>query len=104
MITQELLHMLFEYKNNDLYWKVNRKANKIQGTKAGCLDGRGYLQTRVNNILYKNQRLIFMMHFGRFPLLIDHIDGNSKNHKIDNLRMICPNCHSQTETYCGKNK
>ena len=35
---------------------------------------------------------------------LDHIDGNSHNHKLYNLRMICPNCHSQTETYCGKNK
>ncbi len=35
---------------------------------------------------------------------LDHIDGNSHNHKLGNLRMICPNCHSQTETYCGKNK
>jgi hypothetical protein len=35
---------------------------------------------------------------------LDHIDGNTYNHCIDNLRMICPNCHSQTETYCGKNK
>lgn len=35
---------------------------------------------------------------------LDHIDGNSHNHKLENLRMICPNCHSQTETYCGKNK
>ena len=34
---------------------------------------------------------------------LDHIDGNSHNHKLDNLRMICPNCHSQTHTYCGKN-
>lgn len=34
---------------------------------------------------------------------LDHIDGNSHNHLLDNLRMICPNCHSQTETYCGKN-
>lgn len=33
---------------------------------------------------------------------LDHIDGNSHNHKLENLRMICPNCHSQTETYCGK--
>jgi len=35
---------------------------------------------------------------------LDHIDGNSHNHKFDNLRMVCPNCHSQTHTYCGKNK
>jgi hypothetical protein len=34
---------------------------------------------------------------------LDHIDGNSHNHLLENLRMICPNCHSQTETYCGKN-
>lgn len=35
---------------------------------------------------------------------LDHIDGDSHNHKLENLRMICPNCHSQTDTYCGKNK
>lgn len=35
---------------------------------------------------------------------LDHIDGNTYNHSLDNLRMICPNCHSQTDTFCGKNK
>jgi hypothetical protein len=34
----------------------------------------------------------------------DHIDGDHTNNLIDNLRLICPNCHSQTETYKGKNK
>ncbi len=36
-------------------------------------------------------------------LHLDHIDGVSDNHQIDNLRILCPNCHSQTDTYCGKN-
>jgi hypothetical protein len=36
-------------------------------------------------------------------LEIDHIDGNSENNTPENLRYICPNCHSQTETYKGKN-
>jgi hypothetical protein len=35
---------------------------------------------------------------------LDHIDGNTYNHTLNNLRMICPNCHSQTDTFCGKNK
>ena len=33
----------------------------------------------------------------------DHIDGNHTNNKIDNLRLVCPNCHSQTDTYKNKN-
>jgi hypothetical protein len=37
-------------------------------------------------------------------LQLDHIDGNNKNHILKNIRLICPNCHSQTETYCGRNK
>jgi len=34
---------------------------------------------------------------------LDHIDGNRTNHLITNLRMLCPNCHSQTDTYRAKN-
>lgn len=36
-------------------------------------------------------------------LHLDHIDGNSDNNLPLNLRLLCPNCHSQTETFCGGN-
>ena len=36
-------------------------------------------------------------------LEIDHIDGNSDNNRPENLRFICPNCHSQTDTYKARN-
>jgi 5-methylcytosine-specific restriction endonuclease McrA len=34
---------------------------------------------------------------------LDHVDGNRTNHKFENLRILCPNCHSQTPTYKSKN-
>lgn len=36
--------------------------------------------------------------------VIDHIDGDASNNKRENIRMICPNCDSQTETFKSKNK
>ena len=36
-------------------------------------------------------------------LELDHIDGDHYNNKLENLRILCPNCHSQTPTYRGRN-
>ncbi len=38
------------------------------------------------------------------PLEIDHIDGNAENNKEENLRLICPNCHSLTSSFRNLNK
>lgn len=37
-------------------------------------------------------------------LIVDHIDGNAGNNLPSNLRLLCPNCNSQTETFGGRNK
>ena len=36
------------------------------------------------------------------PLELEHIDGNNKNNKLSNLRLLCCNCHAQTDTWRGK--
>jgi hypothetical protein len=40
----------------------------------------------------------------KLVLHLDHIDGVGDDHRLANLRLLCPNCHSQTNTYCGRNK
>lgn len=40
----------------------------------------------------------------KLNLEIDHIDGNSSDNRIENLRFLCPNCHSQTHTFGFRGK
>ena len=37
-------------------------------------------------------------------LVLDHINGVRDDHRIENLRLVCPNCDSQLSTFCGRNK
>jgi len=58
-----------------------------------------------NLIDYKCQRCgIDSWNGESITLELDHINGQNNDHRIENLRFLCPNCHSQTETYKGKNK
>lgn len=38
------------------------------------------------------------------PLQLDHINGVRDDNALTNLRLLCANCHAQTDTFCGKNK
>lgn len=39
----------------------------------------------------------------RMSMILDHINGVSDDHRLENLRMLCPNCNSTLDTHCGRN-
>jgi len=40
---------------------------------------------------------------GRIPLELDHMNGDNRDNRLENLRILCPNCHSLEPTHRGKN-
>lgn len=74
--------------------KIKRTSHSIKLSlfKFGLLSNKCY-NCNINNI-WNNKPL---------SLHLEHINGNHNDNRIENLRLLCPNCHSQTDTYAGKN-
>lgn len=93
----------FQYKQNITDWL----SKKITGmTKDGRPSKfvRRYMLEETN---YKCSQCgwgIVNTHNGILYLEIDHIDGKRDNNYKENLRVLCPNCHSLTDTYKTLNK
>ena len=87
-LTQEEAHRLFEYKDGVLFWKERPKASrKPKGDmEAGTASGHGYKKLAYQQKKYYAHQVIFLMQHGYIPELVDHIDGNTDNNNIENLR------------------
>jgi len=75
---------LFNYTNKELIWKVNKGLAKI-GDKA-YKNSRGYKVVKFDGISYLEHRILWALHKETQPSCIDHIDGNTSNNNIENLR------------------
>lgn len=88
----------------------------INKWKLGLIDGsrchgfkisdyvRTYLFKKYNNKCSKCGWSGVNPSSGNIPLEVDHIDGDYRNNKEENLTLLCPNCHSLTPTYRALNK
>jgi len=66
--------------------KITRGSRAIKGDLSGNLDPSGYWRIRLNGQRYLTHRLAFLMKFHYMPKEIDHINGDSKDNRITNLR------------------
>lgn len=81
-----LISVLVEHST---YSRVDLKRRLIEG---GLLKNECAICTQTNT--WQNKPLV---------LILDHINGISDDHRLFNLRLLCPNCNSQTDTFAGRN-
>ena len=96
MVSTEELLGLFEYRDGGLYgkhvpWRRKASNTRVVGKSVGSVRSDGYHQVSFTSREGKKfkqlrHRIIFAMHYGYWPELVDHIDQNPSNDRIENLR------------------
>lgn len=93
----------YEYKDYISKWK-NGERNGISGIDYISRHIVRYMREKYGDACQICGWNIKNQHTNRVPLQIHHIDGDCKNNKEENLQLLCPNCHSLTETFGALNR
>ena len=96
MITRKdvLNNFTYDKELGGLLWSVDRGSNKVKGINAGTVHtdnrkGKGErkeIRIKFNNVTYPVHRLVWLYIHGEWPDEIDHLDGDTLNNKLENLR------------------
>lgn len=76
-----------EYIDGELIWRITPRGDRL-GRPVGREDKDGYLGTKLKGKVVVVHRVIYFMFHGSTPRFLDHIDGNPRNNRIENLREV----------------
>ena len=85
-----------------LTWKISRGGHVQAGAMAGSRDATGYNLLRLDKVLNLGHRIAWLITYGSFPavgLVIDHINRNTQDNRLCNLRVVtkCGNARNITK-------
>jgi ribosomal protein L35 len=86
MMQHDLVKELFDYRDGQLYWR--KKSNKRHGIDkpAGTLNSTGYCVITINGKKIHAHRLVWLWHGLELPAMLDHINRDTTDNRIENLR------------------
>lgn len=88
--TLDTLKQILEYDpiSGLLIWKVRRNSKTLIGNIAGSLLPTGYIRIYIDKVQHMAHQLAWLFTYGEWPNpMLDHIDGNRSNNRIENLRI-----------------
>jgi len=93
-----------EYQRNQIFEKIELGVFHLENKESESKWVKKYLIEKYGDKCMKcgwNE-----VHFitGKVPIQINHIDGNMENNRLNNVELLCPNCHSLTENFGSLNK
>ena len=82
----ELAHSLFEYRDGALYWKADVARNVKAGDRVAKNSNAPRLRVCYDGKFHTIHRIIFAMNYGYYPEVVDHINGDGRDNRLENLR------------------
>lgn len=89
MMCVDLARELFDYRDGNLYWRRRMNKKHSIDKPAGTVDQRGYRIITLNGKKYGAHRLVWLWHgneLKELPWVLDHINGDTLDNRIENLR------------------